>query len=333
MRILNLDFNTDIYTILDDLRDELHMSGSNLLSLDPRESGDYLLIQCPYHKMGLERHPSAQLKKSDGWFYCHNCKESHTLPDFISYCLDTNGKEWLINHYQAAAIGERRLRIDFGAGRRKKQEKPQYISKETLKQYRFTHPYMFERKLTLDVIKKFDIGYDKDFVMVTRDKDGGVIKETHIGECITFPNKDPFGNILFIARRAIHTKFFNYPQKVDKPIYGLYEINREIQKGNKINRVYVCESMLDALVIWSWGKYAIALNGTGSAYQYELLKNTSFRMFILATDNDSAGKKAREKFRQAIKNKFIKEIDYKSYGTCKDINDMTEEQFLTANII
>ena len=33
------------------------------------------------------------------------------------------------------------------------------------------------------------------------------------------------------------------------------------------------------------------------------------------------------------KNKFIKEIDYKSYGNCKDINDMEKEQFLNANII
>ena len=29
----------------------------------------------------------------------------------------------------------------------------------------------------------------------------------------------------------------------------------------------------------------------------------------------------------------IKEIDYLSYGDCKDSNDMTEQQFLNANII
>ena len=68
--------------------------------------------------------------------------------------------------------------------------------------------------------------------------------------------------------------------------------------------------MLDALYIWTLGKYAIALNGTGSSKQYELLKKSDFRLFILGTDNDFAGKKAREKLKANITNKLIKEIDY-----------------------
>lgn len=87
------------------------------------------------------------------------------------------------------------------------------------------------------------------------------------------------------------------------------------------------------MTLWSWGKYAIALNGTGSNKQYDIIRKSSLRYLILATDNDKAGKIAREKFKANIKNKFIKEIDYNSYDNCKDINDMTKEQFMSAKII
>jgi DNA primase len=230
----------------------------------------------------------------------------------IQYCLDESGRKWLLDNFEYANVEERKIEFNIED---KKKPKKEYIDKDILKQFRFTHPYMFERKLDIETIRKFDIGYDKE------------------KDCITFPVKDINGNILFIATRNIKNKFFHYPTDVDKPLYGYYEILREIRKGNDIKEIYICESMLDALFIWRCGKYAIALNGTGSTYQYDLLKKSDFRVLILATDNDDAGKKARDRLKKSIKNKIIKEIDYASYGDCKDINDMTEEQFLNVNII
>ena len=64
-----------------------------------------------------------------------------------------------------------------------------------------------------------------------------------------------------------------------------------------------------------------------------MIRNCDIRYFILATDNDDAGKKARIKLKANIHNKFIKELDYADYGTCKDINDMSKDQFLNAKII
>ena len=338
MRIGNLSINTDIYKILTKLREQLRLSNSVYLRMDPKESGDYLLIQCPYHKNGQERHPSAQLRKKDGLFYCFNCKKSVHLDKFIYDLTDISGKEWLQNNFQVSSVEDRDLsdildKIKSISPKIQEETKIQYINKSELAQYRFTHPYMFKRKLNLDTIRKFDIGYDKDYVMNLTDETGKIIGQRDIGECITFPNKDPNGNILFIARRAINTKFFHYPKGVDKPVYGLYEIYRERRLGKDIREIYICESMLDCLAIWSWGKYAVALNGTGSSYQYDILRNTDFRTFILATDNDFAGQQARIRFKEHITNKFIKEIDYKSYNDCKDINEMEEDQFLNANII
>lgn len=329
MRIDNLELNTDMKSIMDKLIIDLRKSGSNLFSKGYKDTQGYLSVQCPYHKLGMEHRPSAQFRKSDGLFYCFNCKEAHSLISVISYCLKTNGRSWLLENFDGSSIENRK--VEFNLPLKTRVDKPTYIDKSILAEYRFTHPYMYERKLTLDVIRKFDIGYDKDFILTT--KINGKIVERDIGECITFPVKDEHGNILFIARRAIHNKFFHYPDGVDKPIYGLYEIYREMKKGVNIDKVYVCESMLDCLAAWSWGKYAIALNGTGSNKQYEMIKKSDLRYLILATDNDKAGKRARELFKKNINNKIIKEISYESYGSCKDINDMTKEQFLNAKII
>lgn len=312
MRIDNLELNTDTKTILDQLIADINSKGLKYFQKGYKTLNGYYSVQCPYHKFGQERHPSAQFRATDGLFYCFGCKETHSLPDVISHCLQTNGRSWLLEKFDGSSMEDRKVNFNLPS---KEQKKVEYVDKEILKNYRFTHPYMFERKLNLETIRKFDVGYDAD------------------NNCITFPNKDAFGNILFIATRNVSNKFFHYPNGVDKPIYGLYEIYREMKHGVEINEVYVCESMLDALAIWSFGKYAIALNGTGSNYQYDILKKSSLRYLILATDNDDAGKRAREKFRKNVTNKLIKEIDYNSYGDCKDINDMTQEQFLSAKII
>ena len=334
MRVNNIEINAELSEVLERLQEQLRLSNSQYLQKKPRRSGDYLIIQCPYHKNGQENHPSAQLRESDGLFWCFNCGITHSLPEVIDYCLGTNGMDWLLNNFNSADISERKIKFNIERG--KKEQKPtiKYITSEQYQQFRRTHPYMFERKLNMDIIRKYDIGYDEDFILDIKDDKGKIINQKHVGGCITFPNKDINGNILFIARRSVNTKFFHYPENVDKPVYGLYEILRAIKKGEKISSVYVCESMLDALYICTMGKWAIALNGTGSSKQFEILRNIDFiRIFILATDNDKAGKFAREKFRKNVTNKIIQEIDYESYGKCKDINDMTEEQFLNAKIL
>lgn len=72
------------------------------------------------------------------------------------------------------------------------------------------------------------------------------------------------------------------------------------------------------------GKYAVALNGLGTTYQYKQLNQMPCRKFILATDNDAAGQQARERLRKVIKNKIVTEV--KLPEGRKDINDCTLEE-------
>ena len=309
MQVGNLYLNTDIYHILDELFLEVKLKKSELFSKGYKETGDYLLVQCPYHKFGLERTPSAQFRKSDGLFYCHACKEVHSLDSVINHCLNVNGKQWLLDHFDGSSDNSRQIVFNIA---KPKKELPKYVDKSILDKFRYTHPYMFERKLDLETIRKFDVGYDAE------------------NDCITFPNKDINGNILFIATRSVKTKFFHYPAGVEKPVYGLYEIYREIKHGKEINEVYVCESMINCLTLWSWGKFAVALNGTGSHNQYEILKKCNIRHFILALDPDNAGKRGTEKLISALSHNKI--IDILPVPEGKDVNDLTYEEFCLLEI-
>ena len=130
------------------------------------------------------------------------------------------------------------------------------------------------------------------------------------------------GNTLFIARRSVVTKYFNYPKGVEKPVYGLYELGQQKQFPKE---VIICESMLDALTCWVYGKPAVALNGLGNELQFKQLRQMPCRKFILATDNDSAGMKARKRIRENVRNKLITE--YIIPDGKKDINDLEMLEF------
>jgi DNA primase len=303
----------------------------------------------------MERRPSAGLRKEDGMLHCFVCNEVHSLQEVISYCFgytdDIVGKfgwQWLLKNFATVQVEERKdVTLDFYRDNKrtndnnstnykfcstgyvgklcgKEQSLQQFVTEEELDKYRYTHPYMYKRGLTDDVIDLFDIGYDANT------------------NCITFPVRDIQGNCLFVARRSVATKFFNYPEGVEKPLYGLYELyqqhtDRPIKDKNDITRGYsrsynftdviVCESMLDALSFWTVGKYAVALNGLGNELQFKQLRELPCRKIILATDMDKRGLAARKRIRMNMQNtKIITEYLFPKGR--KDANECTKEELM-----
>ena len=315
MEVNNHVILDDTQDILIELRKQLELNGVKRFAKFI-DSGNNIQTNCPFHKEGQERKPSFGINKKTGECHCFGCGWSGTLSEMISNCFGKDdfgvyGNKWLIRNFLSVAV-ESRPDIDVDFGRRKKitSETKKYISEQELDSYRYTHPYMYKRKLTDEIIDLFDIGYDKNT------------------ECITFPNRDINGNCLFIARRSVKTKFFNYPQDVEKPVYGLYECNicAKTIKNWFPDEIIICESMIDALTCWVYGKYAVALNGTGNENQFKTLRNMPNRKFILATDMDEAGLKARERIRQSLGNKIVTEYVW-DINVAKDINDMNKEYF------
>ena len=308
MVINNVQLNASLLDIITELKNQLEINGILMFSKIKPTNND-IMVSCPYHKGGQERRPSAGIRISDGRFHCFTCGEIHSLPEVISHCFgwdDTGigGWKWLLKNYATTTAGERKgIQLDMS---RNNPTIITYVSEQELDRYRYIHPYMYKRKLTLDIIELFDIGYDKE------------------SKCITFPQRDINGNTLFIARRSVEGKFFNYPSEVQKPLYGLYELSLQQEFPQE---VIICESMLDALVCWVWGKYAVALNGLGTSYQMDVLNRLPVRKYILATDNDYYGFKARRKIASQIRNKLVTE--YILPRNRKDLNELTEDEFLS----
>ena len=324
MTIEGLEFNADLQEILDELVAQLRANGIEYIQkMIP--TATHVQICCPYHKDGMERKPSAGIRREDGMFHCFTCGEVHSLPEVISHCfgkdsMGTFGWQWLLKNYVSVSREERKdVSLDLvrnQVGRKydtvnstadnTSRNDREYISEEELDKYRYIHPYMYERKLTDEVIEMFDVGYDRDT------------------ECITFPVRDVSGRCLYVARRSVKTKYFNYPKGAEKPLYGLYELYKYRPQETEI---IVCESMIDILTAWSYGRCGVALNGLGSSQQFEMLRNLPYRKLILATDMDDAGLSARYNIRKNVKNKIITELIW-DRDMAKDLNDMSKEQFL-----
>ena len=334
MTINDVEFSVNINEIITELVAQLRANKIQYIqkTIDtPRN----LQICCPYHKDGMERRPSAGIKKSDGTFHCMACGEVHSLPEMISHCFGKNdgglfGWTWLLKNFASVEI-ENRKSIELDYERKPKAVKKQeYVTEEELDKYRYYHDYWTKRKITNNaLIELFDLGYDKET------------------DCITMPNRDINGNCVFVARRSTKTKYFNYPKDVKKPVYGLYEIKKicspqddiDVYLGDKLiqefrtnhmtaipNEIIICESMIDALTCFEYGKIACALNGLGTEYQFDILRNFPCRKYIIATDMDARGLDARENIKRALKGKIITEYKW-DLNVAKDINDMSKEYF------
>ena len=329
MKIQDTIFETPLIDILAELQSELRANGSPYIQA-LKDTGEDIMVSCPFHKGGLERRPSMGIRKTDGLCHCFTCGTTVSLPEFISHCFghdpaDLFGWNWLLKNFLTVSIENRKLSFGFDNLRAKAQDTtPEYVTEEELDKYRYYHPYWTKRKITNEqLIELFDLGYDR---------------ETN---CITMPVRDKSGRCLFIARRSVQTKYFNYPKGVEKPLYGLYEYLTDVQKSvakirtqrsgksyflERANEVIVCESIIDALTCWQYGKYAVALNGTGTKRQYEELMQMPCRKLILATDADKAGMNARKKLRENVRGKIITEYLW-DLSIAKDINDMDKAYF------
>ena len=292
----------------------------------------------PIHSNGQERRPSCgvliheQYRNGqlypEGWWHCFTCGIAKSMKQAVEEILSLHPVSSDIREELNRLIGDDLTvesshlvspkEVDSIISRfaikninQMSNKKVTYISEEELASYRYVVPYMYERKLTDQIINKYDIGVDMHFIPY------GGKKEV---PCITFPVRDKNGNVLFILRRAISSKRFFIPDDVQKPVYGIYEL----PKG--INTVVVCESCFNALTSVRYGKPAVALLGTGTPYQIEQLKRLGVSNFILALDPDEGGRRGTARLRKALKSCAVV-WSYVGIPEGKDVNDLTEEEF------
>lgn len=313
-----------------------YMDSQGLIRL-ARPTGKWWQLHCPFHNNGNEKKPSCGCSLEaetrggityyPGQFHCFSCQASYSFskgikeilalkgttieayPELEKYMSDSGTYEEdslvpselmsaLLTSY---AVDNLRLRT---------QNKQQYVSEEELAGYRFTVPYMYERKLTDAVIERYDIGFDANHIPPGR---------RNPLPCVTFPVHDIQGRTLFICRRSIEGKYFNIPQGIEKSVFGIYELPR----GTK--EVIICESVFNALTCVVYGHPAVALFGTGTSYEIDQLKKLGVASYVICLDNDDAGRKGTEKLKKALSCSAL--IWTMTVPEGKDVNDLTKEEF------
>lgn len=321
-----------------DIEAILHkLEAMGLLRLS-RINGDYYTIYCPIHKDGQERKPSCGILLKDqyrggrkynaGWCHCFGCSYAKSLPDLITDLLKKkgitqDGVQWLKENVpgfnpetdvellippEIVQQISSNMAIDFFKKIQLNQKS--YVSEEELASYRYTVPYMYERKMTDEAIERFDVGFDAHFKLKPN---GNEIP------CITMPVRDLNGKTLFFCRRSIQGKFFHYPLGVTKPVYGLELVPKDCKS------LIIVESAINAITCFVYGYIAVALLGTGNDYQIQQLKETGIREFVLCLDNDESGEKGVKRLKRALSRSAM--IWTMHMPIDKDVNDVTKEEF------
>lgn len=326
--------NYTIHCEISDIVDQLILEG--LLANKTSEKSNYIMVCCPFHN---EKRPSSSITTEEvvkgdkvvpkGYFHCFGCGSKSNIFEFVSRCLGKSdlgisGLKWIQAHWKTEEYGGTHINItssfkksvNKSRSRSRRGQKPAYwITEEVLDTYRYSHPYMYERRLTDDYIEFFDIGYDCNT------------------ESITFPVKDLQGYVGYISRRSVHSRFHIQEEAGIKTnfVWGAYECIQDLKEYPQ-QEVYICESILNAIRYWQVGKLAVALLGTGGGNQYKILSQIPAKYFVCSLDCDDAGRKGTTRIltNEYLRGYNIKSIEYPSWveEEKKDINDLTDEEIL-----
>lgn len=306
MIITNRYIAKDLLGILDDIKHEVPEKLNSY-----KRSGTSIAVTCPSHADGKEKNPSCFINVNndmleEGTFHCFTCGVSGNFAKFVGLCFnktETFGANWLINRY-ASSITEPILKLPI-IDLSKKTVIKKSLNKcdETiLDKFEPYHPYMTKRGISDKVIREFNLKYDRDT------------------QCIVFPVYNEKNKLSFLTRRTVEGKKFIIDKNASKAVvYGL-------NKAQYYKEVYVVESQINCLVLWSWGYPAVALLGAGTTYeQLKILSNSQIRSFVLCYDGDNAGRVGAKKFQKYIsRSKFVKNI---IMPDGKDVADLTKTEF------
>lgn len=308
---------TPMMQILHQLQKELKKINGKLADIEIKNNRN-ISITCPNseHKGGFESHPSCQVFADPndenieyGTVHCFTCGFKCTLPQMIGYCFDEDeqfGKEWLLLRCETAFVTEVKFLPEIVL--KPKREEVSAMQDCDLNKYKYYHNYMWQRKLSPEVVDKFEVGYDPTTNM------------------LIFPVRDEKGILRFVTGRSVTSHYFMIPDDVKKPVYLLYYM-----KQHNIKRVGICESQINALYLNSLGKYSVALFGTGTPEQYDALNKSGIRVFDLYFDGDAAGRKAIQRFKQNIRDDVI--INTYILPEGKDVNDLSLQEINTLPMI
>ena len=289
--------------VLKDLK--LQLYGAGLLK-EIKNTGSDLMCTCPFHANGKEHNPSCgvllqQKVTKDktyeaGTVHCYTCGYTADLPQFVADLLGLSspveGFKWLVNQYNYQTEERELPDLDMYRG---STAKSSVLEESLVKQYtqnllqsEEACRYLHKRRIANWVLEAYELGFDPE------------------DQTVLFPVRGMDGKVIFYKGRSIAGKHFYNAKEVDKTsvVFGLWEIlNGSFSWGtsDQIEEVWITESEIDALSLISYGVPAVAIMGSHiSEDQCKELERTPFRRFVLATDNDDAGRKGASQIKRLL---------------------------------
>ena len=275
------------------------LSGSGI-TIENEVDTDYIIF-CPFHSN--YRTPAGEVDKNSGLFFCFSCQKIADLTELVMHSSGRTYFEALrfIKSKETEADFEKQINQQLYV-------KPDYIEFDDFTIRRLSvgmnsseraKDYMRYRKLTLETVEKFQIGYSEKQDMITT------------------PVHSPDGLCVGFVGRSIEGKDFKNTPGLPKSkiLFNLHRVKNS-------DKVYVVESSFDAMRLDQIGLPAVATLGSMvSGTQMDLLKKY-FNNIILLADNDEAGKTMKQKMVERLGSRLSTiELDDKY----KDIGDMDDE--------
>lgn len=247
----------------------------------------YVRVKCPFHKGGLERHPSMSIIIKDGHnnmkagdYVCFTCGARGTFSNLAEYF----GLQYIPdNTYE---VTEKDLKPQF------KLTTQQAIYKKDVP-YNYS-PYLANRGISPEIQKKF-----RTYERTDEQK-------------VYLPVFSKEGQFLFANARATDKKAFYLPKNISNSLAYI----EEIDFGKPLA---IVESQINALSLWT-SEYcrAVATLGVTKINLLKAIKDAT-GPFLLMFDGDQYGQKATEQAKQYLG--AYRCISYR-FNPNEDVNDL-----------
>ncbi len=297
-----------------------------------KESGNTFWGCCPFHH---EKTPSFAVNAVEQYYHCFGCGKSG---DVITFIREMESLDFI----EAVKILAENAHMDMPENLfdenliKKKKEKENVLKalslanshyKNNLKDSEIALNYIKKRGLSEDVVKKFELGFSKDFqslvkflaenkIPVNVSKEAGLINEKNgrfydpMFERLTFPIKNSFNEVIGFSSRVLvdkpeSAKYKNSPQTIvfdkSKIVFGV-QFLKELKNAGKLNEIIIVEGQMDVISMHNAGfTNAVATMGTAFTQLHAKELKRFCNKIILCFDGDSAGKKATLKAIDVLK--------------------------------
>lgn len=287
----------DIWDLIDELRFEYQHSGN--FGVNPtafshkNDTGDWIMSCCPNHSetrasFGISKEPPYHTN-------CFYCGYLGTLDKAVEIAFgldDGEGIKLLLAEY---ILEEVRAPLDIEGIINDGRERTKIPCLDESELVKFDQSPSIN-KWTYDVARAYLIN-QRGMDIHTLDTYG--IKIDVVNDCIVFPQRTRTGELRFLQKRKVGNnysgaKFINEGSPIKKDIlFGLNFINQLRTSENRIKRVRMVESPLDAMSNYQAGVAAVATNGKILfKNQIRELQLAGVEVVDLFFDNDDAGRDA-----------------------------------------